>query len=394
MTPQANSRPALRAAVRIALFAFVPASLMNVGCTFFPTPIFGSFRCSMTIRSQSRPEISLRLSNQPSAGNPLSFGSLTGCSTPASLTEEQVWRRFVNQRLGDICAAGSSASAEVRMMFCQVSDWCIDPASLPGCPDSRATPPPGSCPMFSVMAELPQCTTVAPAPRLIASRTSVTFPSTELSTAAATETVTLTNSGTGTLRVGQPALTAPVGSMMSFSIAASTCGPAMAGGPDTMLGAGASCTINLGFRPEPPAGAKMATLRVPYNDGATRNLDLPVSGTAAASTVTFGCTTPAPGIAGALCFNRRVGACFERTFNLNSTGTLRVTGIALPAGYTRLAPAALPATAAAGAPLSVRVQNCMPLPSAGFITINTDSGPFRIEIQPPTSGCMVPAGCG
>jgi cardiolipin synthase len=125
-----------------------------------------------------------------------------------------------------------------------------------------------------------------PVPQAVLSPTSLTFPGTAPQTAAAPQTVTLSNPGSGTLT----GISASIGggtSATSFSLSSTCVGT---------LAAGASCTLTVGFTPA-SSGTYAATLSVADNASTTpQTVALSGSGIApvatfSAATITFPATT-------------------------------------------------------------------------------------------------------
>ena len=90
--------------------------------------------------------------------------------------------------------------------------------------------------------------------------TNGTFASQQIGTTSATKSFTLTNSGLSALTLARPtkfSLTGP--DAASFVLGTPTCG--------ATLGAGASCSVTVSFKPVAPAGPKSATLVATNNSG-------------------------------------------------------------------------------------------------------------------------------
>jgi hypothetical protein len=146
------------------------------------------------------------------------------------------------------------------------------------------------------------------------------------------------------------------------------------------------------FQPQIPPGAKQGRLEIPYNDGMMdRTESVPVSGTAVAGALdAAGCTSD-PATAGGprrLCF----GSGIERSFTLTAAGAPVPVRLALPAGYTLVAPGTTTFTVTPGTPVTVTLRSATTPVTAGFLVINRDDGGLPVRLEA-TGTCPVPAAC-
>jgi hypothetical protein len=174
--------------------------------------------------------------------------------------------------------------------------------------------------------------TAAPTPQASLSPTSLSF-TTVVNTAAPNQSVTLTNAGTATLNIASVAIGGT--NAGAFTIVTNGCG--------TTLGAGANCTIAIGF-PSAAAGTYNATLTVTDNASpATQTVQLTgsVTGTAQAAltpaTVNFG--------------NVSVGGNASQTLTFSNAGTasLSISAVSSPNSVFALTGNTCGTTLAAGA---------------------------------------------
>lgn len=379
-------RPLARTAGMGLLAAVAVATVLDTGCGWplgprpVPPPVS---ECRMQIRLAGDPAMAPvtvftgRLLMAP-------FGhQIAGCGDPSSVNARDTFERRVQQTLNEICAPTSTASPEERMRWCAGGTWCKVPGSStcadhPPIPSFACTPTPSTAP-------IPDCAVMPPppVPRIQVMANPVTF----AGDTTRGRLVTVTNAGGGTLTVGTArVVTTDPMSLGGFSIPTMTCGPA------TLLTGAATCTVTVRFQPQSPPGVKQGRLEIPYNDGMDRVENVPISGTAVAAMLdASGCTTD-PATAGGprrLCF----GSGMQRSFTLTATGGPVPVRLALPAGYTLVAPATNPFTVTPGTPVTVTVRGTTMPVTAGFLVINRDDGgmPIRLEL---TGTCPVPAGCG
>jgi hypothetical protein len=110
-------------------------------------------------------------------------------------------------------------------------------------------------------------------PVVTLSPTSLTFPSTKVGSVSATQTVTVTNTGSATLNIS--GINASGTDAPSFYVPSRTCG--------TTLAANASCTLSVGFRPK-ASGTLSGTISIADNAGNSPQA-IAVQGTGIASPV-------------------------------------------------------------------------------------------------------------
>jgi len=149
------------------------------------------------------------------------------------------------------------------------------------------------------------------------SSTSLTFGNQAVGTSSAPQTVTLSNTGTGGLKIGSIAIT---GSNSSDFTETNTCGGSVA--------AGKNCTIKVTFTPT-AAGSRSASVSITDNaPGSPQAVSLSGTGTASAPAVTFTPTSLTFGV-------QTVGtsSAAKAVTLLNSgTGSLTITSIAISGG--------------------------------------------------------------
>lgn len=381
-----------RRATRVGLLAsLVVIPLLDSGCGWplrprpVPPPLS---ECRMQVRLASDPAMApITIFTGQLLMDPFGF-QITGCGDPSSVNAQDTWERLVERTLAEICAPGSAAPPEARMRWCSGGPWCKVPGSSmcsnhPPVSATFCTPtPPGMQIQGCLMSPPPP-----DPPRIQVTPNPVTFMGDTTIGTMRGRLVTVQNAGGGTLTVGSArVVTTDPMSLGSFSIPASTCGPT------TPLSGTASCTVTVRFQAQSPPGAKQGRLEIPYDDGRGRVESVLVSGTAVAATLDSpGCTTD-PATAGGsrrLCF----GLGVQRSFTLTATDGPVPVRLAVPAGYTLVAPATIAFTVTPGAPVTVTLRGSSVPVTAGFLVINRDDGgtPVRLEL---TSVCPVPAGCG
>jgi hypothetical protein len=156
----------------------------------------------------------------------------------------------------------------------------------------------------------------APAPAVTLSPTSLTFPSTAIGSTAATQTITVTNSGDSQLELGSINIGGTNSS--EFTETATTC--STTGG---YLNGGASCTITISFSPI-SSGSRTGEVIVADNAVPSPQL-VPVSGTGAGATASAVTLTPNPLVFG----NTQVGIYNAATTTLTNGGSTPLTGLAI-----------------------------------------------------------------